>query len=128
MNNNRAIEIIRELLGSYENCAEYMGEGCLGTDEGLVKSVHHAIEFLSGKHQPISLLSGNDAPEGWQLVPIEPTWDMRNEGREFLIDGIEKEPEKLAYFLWKTMVAASPKELEKRDTEIDQAIAARDGT
>lgn len=47
-------------------------------------------------------------PVGWRLVPIEPTWDMRNEGREFLIDGLEKEPEKLAYFLWKTMVAAAP--------------------
>ena len=47
-------------------------------------------------------------PEGWRLVPIEPNWDMRNEGREFLIDGLHKEPEKLAYFLWKTMVAAAP--------------------
>ena len=63
------------------------------------------------------------APTGWALVPIEPTWDMRNEGREFLIDGLEKEPEKLAYFLWKTMVAASPKELEKRDAAIDNAQA-----
>ncbi|WP_343649408.1 hypothetical protein [Stenotrophomonas sp.] len=44
----------------------------------------------------------------WKLVPIEPTWDMRNEGREFLIDGIEKEPELLAYFLWKTMLNAAP--------------------
>jgi hypothetical protein len=44
----------------------------------------------------------------WKLVPVEPTWDMRNEGREFLIDGIEKEPERLAYFLWKTMLNASP--------------------
>ena len=60
-------------------------------------------------------------PAGWTLVPIEPSWDMRNEGREFLIDGLEKEPEKLAYFLWKTMVAASPKELEKRDAAIDNA-------
>ena len=47
-------------------------------------------------------------PAGWALVPIEPSWDMRNEGREFLIDGLEKDPEKLAYFLWKTMVKASP--------------------
>ena len=46
---------------------------------------------------------------GWVLVPIEPTWDMRNEGREFLIDGLEKDYEKIAYFLWKTMVNASPK-------------------
>lgn len=49
-----------------------------------------------------------EVPAGWKLVPIEPNWDMRNEGREFLIDGTEKEPEKLAYFLWKTMVAAAP--------------------
>lgn len=62
-------------------------------------------------------------PAGWTLVPIEPSWDMRNEGREFLIDGLEKEPEKLAYFLWKTMVAASPIELEKRDAAIDSAQA-----
>lgn len=62
-------------------------------------------------------------PAGWTLVPIEPNWDMRNEGREFLIDGLEKEPEKLAYFLWKTMVAASPKGLEKRDAAIDNAKA-----
>ena len=48
-------------------------------------------------------------PEGWALVPIEPNWDMRNEGREFLIDGLEKDYEKVAYFLWKTMVNASPK-------------------
>lgn len=47
-------------------------------------------------------------PEGWKLVPIEPTWDMRNEGRELLIDGIHKEPERLAYFLWKTMLDAAP--------------------
>ncbi len=47
-------------------------------------------------------------PDGWRLVPIEPNWDMRNEGREFLIDGLEKEPEKLAYFLWKTMLDAAP--------------------
>lgn len=66
---------------------------------------------------------GAAVPAGWVLVPIEPNWDMRNEGREFLIDGLEKEPEKLAYFLWKTMVAASPKELEKRDAAIDNAQA-----
>lgn len=47
-------------------------------------------------------------PDGWKLVPIEPNWDMRNEGREFLIDGLEKDYEKIAYFLWKTMVNASP--------------------
>jgi hypothetical protein len=45
---------------------------------------------------------------GWKLVPIEPTWDMRNEGRELLIDGLEKEPERLAYALWKAMLAAAP--------------------
>ena len=67
--------------------------------------------------------SRGEAVAGWKLVPIEPSWDMRNEGREFLIDGLEKEPEKLAYFLWKTMVAASPKELEKRDAAIDNAQA-----
>lgn len=47
-------------------------------------------------------------PNGWKLVPIEPTWDMRNEGREFLIEGMEHQPERAAYFLWKTMVAAAP--------------------
>lgn len=47
-------------------------------------------------------------PAGWKLVPIEPPWSMRNDGREFLIDGIEKEPERLAYFLWKTMINAAP--------------------
>lgn len=47
-------------------------------------------------------------PAGWKLAPIEPTWSMRNDGREFLIDGIEKEPERLAYFLWKTMMNAAP--------------------
>ena len=51
---------------------------------------------------------------GWVLVPIEPTWDMRNEGREFLIDGLEKDCEKVAYFLWKTMVNASPKAPDSR--------------
>lgn len=51
---------------------------------------------------------GVAVPAGWKLVPIEPNWDMRNEGREFLIDGIEKEPERLAYFLWKTMINAAP--------------------
>ena len=70
-----------------------------------------------------SASDGKVVPAGWTLVPIEPSWDMRNEGREFLIDGLEKEPEKLAYFLWKTMVAASPKELEKRDAAIDNAQA-----
>jgi hypothetical protein len=56
----------------------------------------------------ITALSANECPAGWKLVPIEPNWDMRNEGREFLIDGTEKEPEKLAYFLWKTMIGVSP--------------------
>ncbi|HEL4660804.1 TPA: hypothetical protein UN036_000080 [Stenotrophomonas maltophilia] len=51
---------------------------------------------------------GAAVPAGWKLVPIEPTWSMRNDGREFLIDGIEKEPERLAYFLWKTMINAAP--------------------
>lgn len=51
---------------------------------------------------------GIAVPSGWKLVPIEPNWDMRNEGREFLIDGIEKEPERLAYFLRKTMINAAP--------------------
>ena len=51
---------------------------------------------------------GVAVPAGWKLVPIEPTWNMRNDGREFLIDGIEKEPERLAYFLWKTMINAAP--------------------
>ena len=70
-----------------------------------------------------ALPAAGDVPAGWILVPIEPNWDMRNEGREFLIEGVEKEPEKLAYFLWKTMLAASPKELEKRDAAIDNAQA-----
>lgn len=47
-------------------------------------------------------------PDGWKLVPVEPTWDMRNEGRELLIDGLEKEPERLACVLWKAMLAAAP--------------------
>ncbi|OBU59222.1 hypothetical protein [Stenotrophomonas maltophilia] len=51
---------------------------------------------------------GAAVPAGWKLVPIEPTWSMRNDGREFLIDGIEKEPERLAHFLWKTMINAAP--------------------
>ena len=58
--------------------------------------------------------SGAGVPAGWVLVPIEPNWDMRNEGREFLIDGLEKDYEKIAYFLWKTMVNASPKAPDTR--------------
>ena len=57
---------------------------------------------------------GASVPAGWVLVPIEPNWDMRNEGREFLIDGLEKDYEKIAYFLWKTMVNASPKAPDTR--------------
>lgn len=70
------------------------------------------IHMLTDERQRIedARLSGMAAavPDGWKLVPIEPNWDMRNEGRELLIDGIEKEPERLAYFLWKTMIAAAP--------------------
>ena len=67
------------------------------------------IELARRFHALAARLSGMAAvPEGWKLVPIEPNWDMRNEGREFLIDGLEKEPERLAYFLWKTMCAAAP--------------------
>lgn len=69
---------------------------------GLNLSTLRAIE------QALTQQRGECVPEGWRLVPIEPNWDMRNEGREFLIDGLHKEPEKLAYFLWKTMVAAAP--------------------
>lgn len=62
-----------------------------------------AAESLSAQPSPAA-----SVPAGWKLVPIEPTWSMRNDGREFLIDGIEKEPERLAYFLWKTMINAAP--------------------
>lgn len=65
------------------------------------------IAALSATPEPPRQEQG-EFPDGWKLVPIEPNWDMRNEGREFLIDGTEKEPEKLAYFLWKIMVAAAP--------------------
>ena len=42
-------------------------------------------------------------PEGWQLVPVEPTDHMRNEGREtYRNDGDELD-------IWLTMVAAAPK-------------------
>ena len=64
-------------------------------------------------------------PDGWVLVPIEPNWDMRNEGREFLIDGLEKDYEKIAYFLWKTMVNASPKAPDARPPVAGLAV---DGT
>ena len=64
-------------------------------------------------------------PDGWALVPIEPNWDMRNEGREFLIDGLEKDYEKIAYFLWKTMVNASPKAPDSRPPVAGLAV---DGT
>ncbi|HEL5342797.1 TPA: Lar family restriction alleviation protein [Stenotrophomonas maltophilia] len=64
---------------------------------------HWNTRALSAQPSP-----GIAVPSGWKLVPIEPNWDMRNEGREFLIDGIEKEPERLAYFLWKTMINAAP--------------------
>ncbi|OBU52258.1 hypothetical protein [Stenotrophomonas maltophilia] len=62
-----------------------------------------AIAALSAQPSPAAAV-----PAGWKLAPIEPTWSMRNDGREFLIDGIEKEPERLAYFLWKTMINAAP--------------------
>lgn len=70
-----------------------------------LKSAHEAAV---GVTQSTAGAAGGRVPDGWKLVPIEPNWDMRNEGREFLIDGLEKNPEKLAYFLWKTMVAAAP--------------------
>lgn len=67
------------------------------------KVIRMAAASLSAQPSP-----GAAVPAGWKLVPIEPTWSMRNDGREFLIDGIEKEPEQLAYFLWKTMINAAP--------------------
>lgn len=78
---------------------EYVDESCR---DGLIPFVRHESALAA---QPAPVVT---AHLGWKLVPIEPTWDMRNEGRELLIDGIEKEPERLAYFLWKTMVAAAP--------------------
>ncbi|HHA2785304.1 TPA: hypothetical protein ACOEPM_000328 [Stenotrophomonas maltophilia] len=77
--------------------------------------VNHAVDTEYGPTHwaPYAALSAQPSPAaavpaGWKLVPIEPTWSMRNDGREFLIDGIEKEPERLAYFLWKTMINAAP--------------------
>ena len=73
----------------------------------------HSRDMLSWADRLTALQAGaggaQAVPAGWALVPIEPNWDMRNEGREFLIDGLEKDYEKIAYFLWKTMVNASPK-------------------
>lgn len=90
----------------------FIGEDKRGHNEYVPNHVR-AEEALAAWDEaiasaPTSAQAGDGIPAGWKLVPIEPNWDMRNEGREFLIDGLEKEPEKLAYFLWKTMVAAAP--------------------
>ncbi len=73
--------------------------------EGWAEAERLHLEMAALSAQPSP---GAAVPAGWKLAPIEPTWSMRNDGRELLIDGIEKEPERLAYFLWKTMINAAP--------------------
>ena len=105
---------LREMIAEMENFADV-------ADECEVTNAPPAIRTWASQLAALLAQEGAAVPEGegiratgipdgWKLVPIEPTWDMRNEGREFLIDGIEKEPEKLAYFLWKTMIAATPEQ------------------
>lgn len=86
----------RELIGDAYNA----GTHGIGYSQQAME-LHDAV--ITAQPSP-----GASVPAGWKLVPIEPTWSMRNDGRELLIDGIEKEPERLAYFLWKTMINAAP--------------------
>ena len=107
MNRNEAIEIFKGIVEferlERENDPEHYGEY-----PPIYYAAEAAITILA------ELGRGAGVPAGWVLVPIEPNWDMRNEGREFLIDGLEKDYEKIAYFLWKTMVNASPKAPDTR--------------
>lgn len=98
-------ERAREIIADWhrkKGCGQQVIDDCLS---GVIAIPTFYMELLE---QALTQQRGSPVPEGWRVVPIEPNWDMRNEGREFLIDGLEKEPEKLAYFLWKTMVAAAP--------------------
>lgn len=43
-------------------------------------------------------------PEGWQLVPVEPTREMKDAGDELLTDTVE-----CSHNVWNAMIAAAPK-------------------
>lgn len=101
--NNREI-----MLGAIARCKARMEYGRDHSNGRDLQILCDCAEALLAEADKLESLGGWQAPAGWKLVPIEPNWDMRNEGREFLIDGLEKEPEKLAYFLWKTMINVAP--------------------
>lgn len=95
-------EAIRKCRGRLEYDRE-------GRNHEAVKVYAADLELILNTIEPLLSEAGCvQVPAGWKIVPIEPNWDMRNEGREFLIDGLEKDYEKIAYFLWKTMINAAP--------------------
>ncbi len=72
----------------------------LGADGDNVDQVFRAAKDLASRKVAV--------PDGYVLVPIEPCWDQRNEGRELLIDGLENDPERMAYVIYKAMLNAAP--------------------
>lgn len=52
----------------------------------------------------------SSVPKGWNPVPVNPNWDMVNEGREMLIDGwiLSSDPGLLAVIIFSAMIAAAP--------------------
>ena len=46
MYSSDVIALVKNLLSAYENAAEFMGEGCIGTDEELVRRAQDVIKFL----------------------------------------------------------------------------------
>jgi len=82
----------------------------------------HPAEYLPADHW-LRQAAKAGVLSGWQLVPIETNWDMRNEGREILIDtGQVKEYEATAVAVYRAMLAAAPK---GPDAAIDAAMESK---
>ena len=80
---------------------EYIREKSANRITELQDAIELAEEAVRAKHSPDA---AKMVPEGWQLVPVEPTEAMISE----VIDAGSFDEDGVAYF-WDSMLAAAPK-------------------
>jgi hypothetical protein len=82
------------------NASKPKGPGGCGASGGFFPSERLAIEAWNSRADAAPV----GAPPGWQLVPVEPTPEMREAGAQYAECGISAN----SVFMWRAMLAAAP--------------------
>lgn len=108
-----AARLMRQAAAQIESLTRdlYLARGGIDLEK---QRVQHLNETCERREQTIGLLRAElDAakvPDGWKILPLGTSWDMRNECRELLIDyGVKHNRlDALAVAIWQTMCDAAP--------------------